>query len=430
MKVGICGLGTVGSGTFNLILKNNSEIERRIGNQICVAQVGCRRDHPDCDLSDVHVTRDVFDVVRNPDIDIVIEVIGGIDVARALVLEAISNNKHVVTANKALIAEHGQEIMVAASEKGVQVKFEAAVAGGIPIVKAIREGMAANKVEWIIGIINGTSNYILSKMTESGGSLSFVDVLKDAQELGYAEADPTFDVEGIDAAHKLTILSSIAFGAPLRFDAIFTEGITQITSDDIDYAGELGFVIKHLGIARNQGDTIAMRVHPCLVAADHMLAQVKGVMNAVVVGGDAAGPTMYYGAGAGSLPTASAIISDVVDIVRSSGANIVENLGFEKSALISKKVVMVGEVVSRAYLRLIVSDQPGVMARISTILSQHKISIESLIQKNARAGYADVVIITNAILEETLDIAVRKLSTMDDVKNDVKRIRIADFFNV
>ena len=428
MKVGICGLGTVGSGTFNLIAKNNAEIERRLGSKVHIAQVGCRRQHPDCNLSDVDVSHDIFDVVRNPDIDIVIEVIGGLDVARSLVLEAIRNGKHVVTANKALIAEYGQEIMDAAAEKGVQIKFEAAVAGGIPIVKTIKEGLAANRLEWIVGIINGTSNYILSKMSDVGCDLSFIDVLKDAQKLGYAESDPTFDVEGVDAAHKLTILASIAFGVPLSFDAIYTEGISQINTSDIGYARELGYVIKHLGIARVQDDNVEMRVHPCLVAEDHILAQVKGVMNAVMVGGDASGSTMYCGAGAGSGPTASAVVSDVLDILRDSDAKTAGNLGFDSGHLVPKKIVSIEEVVGSAYLRLIVSDQPGVMARISTILSQHEISIESLIQKNTRDDHADVVIVTNAVFEESLNLAIKKLSSMKDVRGDVTRIRVAEFF--
>ena len=428
MKVGICGLGTVGSGVFNLISENNSEIERRLGSKVHVAQIGCRKHHPDCNLSEVNVSHDIFDVVRNPNIDIVIEVIGGLDVARSLVLEAIHNGKHVVTANKALIAEHGQEILEAASEKGVQIKFEAAIAGGIPIVKTIKEGLAANRLEWIVGIINGTSNYILSKMSDEVRGLSFSDVLSDAQKLGYAEADPTFDVEGIDAAHKLTILSSIAFGVPLGFDTIYTEGISQITTDDIGYARELGYVVKHLGIARVRDDNIEMRVHPCLVPGDHMLAQVKGVMNAVMVGGDASGSTMYYGAGAGSGPTASAVVSDVLDILRNSEAKFTGNLGFANGRLEPKKIVSINEVVGSTYLRLNVSDQPGVMARISTILSEYEIGIESLIQKNNRDDYADIVVITNAVVEESLNLAVKKLSRTEDVRGDVKRIRVAEFF--
>ncbi len=423
MQIGICGLGTVGSGAFNLISGNGDEIQRRIGTEVAIAQVGCRRDHPDCDLSSSNVTRDIFDVVRNRQVDIVLELIGGTDVALQLVMEAISNGKHVVTANKALIAEHGVEIFAAANREGVQVRFEAAIAGGIPIVKAVREGLAANRIGWLAGIINGTSNYILTEMSEPGTNLPFAKVLKQAQDLGYAEADPTFDVEGIDAAHKLTILSSIAFGVPLRFDAIYTEGIAAITTQDIGYANELGYAIRHLGITRDLGDTVELRVHPCLVAKDHMLAQVNGVMNAVMVGSDAAGPTFYYGAGAGAGPTASAVVADVIDIVR-GGTQSIANLGFV--SLRAKSILNIEEVVGSAYLRLAVTDKPGVMAQVSTILSRHDISIEALIQKDARGGDAHVVIVTNAVLESSLNEAMRELTSLTETTGQVARIRIAD----
>lgn len=427
MRIGICGLGTVGSGAFNLLRDNGGEIARRIGSDINIAQVGCRRDHPDCDLSSTAVTRDIFEVAENPDVDIVLELIGGTDDARTLVLQAIANGKHVVTANKALIAEHGDEIFAAAATNGVQVRYEAAIAGGIPIVKAVREGLSANRIGWLAGIINGTSNYILTEMSRPGSDLAFADVLKDAQDLGYAEADPTFDVEGIDAAHKLTILSSIAFGVPLRFDAIYTEGISEITTQDIEYARELGYTIRHLGITRSDGDTVELRVHPCLVAMDHMLAQVNGVMNAVMVSGDAAGPTMYYGAGAGSGPTASAAIADVIDIVRTDGVHTVANLGFMPAALDDRRVADITEIVSSAYLRLMVADKPGVMARISTILSQHQISIEALIQKNTEGYNAHVVIITNDVLEKDLNTAMSELALLEETKGEIARIRVANF---
>lgn len=426
MQIGICGLGTVGSGAFNLISENGDEIQRRIGQAVSIAQVGCRRDHPDCDLSTTSVTRDIFDVVRNPDVDIVLELIGGTDVALQLVLEAIGNGKHVVTANKALIAEHGPEIFAAAAEAGVQVRFEAAIAGGIPIVKAVREGLAANRIQWLAGIINGTSNYILTEMSEPGSNLAFADVLKDAQDLGYAEADPTFDVEGIDAAHKLTILSSIAFGVPLRFDAIYTEGISAITVEDIAYADELGYAIRHLGITRRTSDGVELRVHPCLVPKIHMLAQVNGVMNAVMVGADAAGPTMYYGAGAGAGPTASSVMSDVIDIVRSNGADQVANLGYQTDALQDTRILDINEVTGSAYLRMIVQDKPGVMASISTILGQHDISIEALIQKEARGDDAHIVILTNEVLEKSLDTAMQELASLPETRGKVARIRVAD----
>jgi homoserine dehydrogenase len=426
MQIGICGLGTVGSGAYNLIAENGGEIQRRIGQAVTVAQVGCRRDHQDCDLSSTSVSRDIFDVVRNPDVDIVLELIGGTDVALQLVLEAISNGKHVVTANKALIAEHGPEIFAAAATAGVQVRFEAAIAGGIPIVKAVREGLAANRIQWLAGIINGTSNYILTEMSEPGSNLAFADVLKDAQDLGYAEADPTFDVEGIDAAHKLTILSSIAFGVPLRFDAIYTEGISNITAEDIGYADELGYAIRHLGITRQSSKGVELRVHPCLVPKTHMLAQVNGVMNAVMVGADAAGPTMYYGAGAGSGPTASSVIADVIDIVRSNGADQVANLGYQPAELDDVQILNIDEVTGSAYLRMIVQDKPGVMASISTILGQHDISIEALIQKDAHGDDAHVVILTNEVLEKSLDAAMLELASLDETTGEVARIRVAD----
>jgi homoserine dehydrogenase len=425
MRIGICGLGTVGSGAFNLLRDNGAEITRRIGRDISIAQVGCRRDHPDCDLSSANVTRDIFEVAENPDVDIVLELIGGTDDAKRLVLQAIAAGKHVVTANKALIAEHGDEIFAAAAKSGVQVRYEAAIAGGIPIVKAVREGLAANRIGWLAGIINGTSNYILTEMSKPGSNAAFAAVLKDAQDLGYAEADPTFDVEGIDAAHKLTILSSVAFGMPLRFDAIYTEGISEITTQDIEYARELGYAIRHLGITSSDGDTVELRVHPCLVAMDHMLAQVNGVMNAVMVSGDAAGPTLYYGAGAGSGPTASAVIADVIDIVRSKGVDTVANLGF--TALDDRRVVDITEITTSAYLRLMVADEPGVMARISTILSQHKISIEALIQKNAQGDDAHVVIITNDVLEKDLNTAMEELAWLKETKGEIARIRVAAF---
>ncbi len=301
VKIGICGLGTVGSGTVNVLQRNSRVINARAGCDIVISQVACRRDDVDCDITGLNVTRDIFEVATNPDIDILIELIGGIDVARELILKAIENGKHVVTANKALIAEHGNEIFAAANAKGVTVAFEAAVAGGIPIIKAIREGLSANKIEWLAGIINGTGNFILTEMRDKGRGFS--EVLEEAQELGYAEADPTFDVEGIDAAHKLVILASIAFGIPLQFDKVFTEGISRIAPQDVRYAQELGYRIKHLGIAQKGPKGIELRVHPTLIPQKRLIANVDGVMNAVLVKGDAVGPTLYYGAGAGAEPT-------------------------------------------------------------------------------------------------------------------------------
>ncbi|MGB1092885.1 MAG: homoserine dehydrogenase, partial [Oceanobacter sp.] len=314
VRIGICGLGTVGGGTFNVLATNAQLIARRAGRDVIVQQVGARRDNPACDTSSVDVTRDIFDVARNPEIDIVVELIGGYEVAKELVMTAIDNGKHVVTANKALIAVHGDEIFAAAEAKGVSVMYEAAVAGGIPIIKALREGLSANRINWLAGIINGTGNFILTEMRDKGRD--FADVLKEAQELGYAEADPTFDVEGIDAAHKLTILASNAYGIPLQFDRCFTEGISKITRDDVEYAEELGYRIKHLGVSRCTEKGIDLRVHPTLIPESRPIAKVDGVLNAVTVNGDAVGDTLYVGAGAGAGPTASAVVADIVDLAR------------------------------------------------------------------------------------------------------------------
>lgn len=419
MRIGICGLGTVGSGLFNLLASNRIEIERKVGQDIIVSQVGCRRDHPDCDLSSTNVTRDIFEVASNPDVDVVVELIGGIDVAKELVLQAISKGKHVVTANKALIALHGDEVFAAADKAGVSVHYEAAVAGGIPIIKSIREGLAGNAIDWLAGIINGTSNFILTEMSREGSNRSFDDVLGEAQALGYAEADPTFDVEGIDAAHKLTILAAIAFGVPLNFDAMYTEGISEITADDIKFADELGYCIKHLGIARQSGDDVELRVHPTLVEKDQMLAQVNGVMNAVMVGSDAAGSTMYYGAGAGAGPTASSVMADIIDIVRGGQF---PNLGF-----VSQKpagVLPIQSIRSSYYLRLGVEDRAGVMANVSTILSRHNVSIEALIQKDAKRRDAQIIILTNEVLESEMVGAISEIESNDAVTSKVSMIRV------
>ncbi len=425
MRIGICGLGTVGSGVYNLVSGNKQEIERKTGTTIEIAMVGCRRDHPDVDLAETVVTRDIFEVVRNPEVDIVLELIGGTDTALDLVKEAINNGKHVVTANKALIAVHGDEIFSLASAAGVQVRFEAAIAGGIPIVKAVREGLAANKISWIAGIINGTSNFILTKMEAPGSNLTFADVLKEAQALGYAEADPTFDVEGIDAAHKLTILSSIAFGVPLAFDAMYTEGISNITTEDIRYAGELGYKIRHLGITRKTDDGVELRVHPALIDSKEMLAQVNGVMNAVMVGSDGAGPTMYYGAGAGAGPTGSSVVADVIDLVRGEGSRGIPNLGFVNDSIQALPVIDISRISSSFYLRLRTLDQAGVMASLTAILSQHGISIEALVQKDAHGGNASIVIITDVVVESSVDAAIAEIEALPEVQDSVSRIRIA-----
>ena len=410
----------LGPGTFNLIRSSADEITRKTGVELVIQHVGCRRDHPDCDLSGVKVSRDIFEVAKDPEVDVLLELIGGTDTAKELVTSALENGKHVVTANKALIALEGMPVMELAKQKGVALKFEAAIAGGIPIVKALTEGLAGNQVEYVAGIINGTTNYILTEM-EGAGNRDFADVLAEAQALGYAEADPTFDVEGIDAAHKLTLLTSMAFGTPPNFEAMYTEGISEITSADIKYAAELGYRIKHLGIARKTDSGIEQRVHPTLIRHDALLAQVNGVMNAVLVGSDAAGETMYMGAGAGAGPTASSVLTDVISIVNGDTGC---GLGFQLDALRDEVTMAIGEVSSAYYLRLNALDQPGVLAKISTILSNHEISIEALIQKDVSAGEVPIVIITNEVKEQSLNDALAKLESMADVKGRVVRTEL------
>lgn len=427
VKIGICGLGTVGGGTFNVLSRNQKEISARAGCDITIAQVGARRDNPNCDLSGIDVSRDIFAVANNPDIDIVVELIGGTSVAKELVETAIANGKHVVTANKALIAEFGNELFEKAAAKGVTVAYEAAVAGGIPIIKALREGLSANKIQWIAGIINGTGNFILTEMRDKGRM--FEDVLSEAQALGYAEADPTFDVEGIDAAHKLVILTSLAFGIPLQFDKVFTEGISQIASVDVAYAGELGYRIKHLGIARRRENGIEMRVHPTLIPERRLIANVDGVSNAVVVRGDAVGPTLYYGPGAGAEPTASAVISDVVDISRTLTAtadNRVSSLGVDADNLSDLPILPIGEVETSYYLRMSAVDKPGVLSKITQVLSDSGISIEALIQKQPWEGeeQVPVILLTNQVTEKHMDNAIQKIEDLDSICGAVVKIRV------
>lgn len=421
LGIGICGLGTVGSSVFNLLRDNGPEMSRKTGVEFRIVQVGCRRDPEGCDVSAANVTRDIFDVAKHPDVEVLVELIGGTDVAFDLVTMALEAGKHVVTANKALIAERGDELFAAAERAGVSIRYEAAIAGGIPVVKAVREGLAGNRIDFIAGIINGTSNFILTQM-EQAGNRGFDEVLAEAQVLGYAEADPTFDVEGIDAAHKLTILSSIAFGVPLRFDAIYTEGIGTITPADIRYAGELGFCIKHLGVTRRRDDGVELRVHPTLIRRDSMLGQVRGVMNAVLVGAEPCGETMYYGAGAGGGPTASAVVADIVDVARAPDG--VANFGFLTQNLTPLPVLPIEQTECCFYLRMMVLDKAGVLARISTILSQHNISIESLIQKDAREGHAPIVIVTDEVGEASFDAAVKELQSLPEVEGQITRIRV------
>jgi homoserine dehydrogenase len=431
INVGLLGIGTVGSGTWGVLQRNASEIERRAGRGIRISRVA------DKDLARVRkivgtkakITADAYEVVRAGDIDIVIELIGGTGIAKDLVLEAIRNGKHVVTANKALLAKHGNEIFAAAQKMGVMVAFEASVAGGIPIIKALREGLAANRIEWIAGIINGTSNFILTEMRDKG--LPFATVLKQAQERGYAEADPTFDIEGVDAAHKLTILSALAFGIPMQFPKAYTEGISKLTQQDIRYAEELGYRIKLLGITKKTAKGIELRVHPTLVPTRRLIANVEGVMNAVLIKGDAAGPTMYYGAGAGSLPTASAVVADLVDVTRLITADPeqrVPHLAFQPDRLAKDPILPIGDVETSYYLRMRVQDRPGVLADITRILADSEISIDAMVQKEPGEGEksVDIVMLTHLALEKNVNAAMKKIEKLRTVVGKVTRIRLEE----
>lgn len=429
VQVGLLGLGTVGGGTVNVLKRNAEEIARRAGRGIEITHAAARQINKKriCDTDGIQLTVDPFEVVSNPYVDIVVELIGGDTLALELVMQAIDNGKHVVTANKALIAKHGNEIFAAAQKKGVVVAFEAAVAGGIPIIKAIREGLSGNQIQWLAGIINGTGNFILTEMRDKGRD--FADVLKEAQELGYAEADPTFDVEGIDAAHKLTILASIAFGIPLQFDKAYTEGITNITRDDVVYAEELGYRIKHLGVTKKTDKGIELRVHPTLIPERRLIANVDGVMNAVLVNGDAVGPTLYYGAGAGDEPTASAVVADIVDVVRaltSDPENRVPHLAFQADALSDTAILSMDDVETSYYLRMNASDKPGVLAEVTRILGEHDISIEAIIQKEPEGEQQEacVIMLTHKVLEKNMNDAIEKIESLDTIKDKITRIRM------
>jgi homoserine dehydrogenase len=430
VKVGLLGLGTVGGGTVSVLSKNAEEITRRAGRGIIITHAAAKEynaDGIDGIESIESISDDAFAVVNDPSVEIIVELIGGYSPALELVLKAIENGKHVVTANKALIALHGNEIFKAAQEKGVMVGFEAAVAGGIPIIKSVREGLAANNIEWVAGIINGTGNFILTEMRDKGRD--FNDVLKEAQELGYAEADPTFDVEGIDAAHKLTILASLAFGIPLQFDSTYTEGISQIEPEDVAYADELGYNIKHIGITKKTEAGIELRVHPTLIPKKRLIANVDGVMNAVLVQGDAVGPTLYYGAGAGSLPTASAVVADLVDVTRTlttDTENRVPHLAFQPDALQDTRVLDIDEVHTAYYLRIFVEDKPGVLADITHILGDLSISIEALIQKESAADteFVPIILLTQPIIEKNMDRAISQIEALSSISGKVKRIRV------
>lgn len=429
VKVGLLGLGTVGGGTAEVLRKSAQEIARRAGRGITIDFAAARNIEraESLGLSNVRLSTDGFDVVNDPEIQIVVELIGGYSPARELVMQAIENGKHVVTANKALIALHGNEIFAAAQKHGVIVAFEAAVAGGIPIIKSVREGLAGNQIQWLAGIINGTGNFILTEMRDKGRD--FADVLAEAQALGYAEADPTFDVEGIDAAHKLTILASIAFGIPLQFDAAYTEGISAISQLDVAYAAEFGYRIKHLGITRRTDDGVELRVHPTLIPEKRLIANVDGVMNAVLVQGDAVGPTLYYGAGAGALPTASAVVADIVDVVRSLTAdpgNRVPHLAFQPDALADLPVLPMEAVETAFYLRLVAKDQPGVLAEVTRILGEQEISIEAMLQREPEAGEDDVnvILLTQRVKEGRMNAAIQAIEALDVVSDKVTRIRV------
>ena len=431
INVGLLGIGTVGGGTFTVLQRNCEEITRRAGRPIRIVVVADKNLELAKKVTGgaCRLTDDAFSVVADPEVDIVIELIGGYGVAKQLVMQAIANGKHVVTANKALLATHGNEIFKAAQDKGVMVGFEAAVAGGIPIIKAVREGLTANRIEWIAGIINGTTNFILSEMRDKG--LPFDTVLKEAQRLGYAEADPTFDIEGVDAAHKITLLASLAFGIPIQFDKAYVEGISKLDAVDIQYAEQLGYRIKLLGITRRTPEGIELRVHPTLIPAKRLIANVEGAMNAVLVQADAVGATLYYGKGAGAEPTASAIIADLVDITRMHTAdpeNRVPHLAFQPDAMVDLPMLPMSEVTTSYYLRLRVADKPGVLADITRILADEQISIDAVIQKEPAEGEteADLILLTHLTREKRINAAIVKIEALGVVAGNVTKLRLEE----
>ncbi len=431
INVGLLGIGTVGGGTFTVLKRNEAEIARRAGRPIRISVVADKNQELAKQVTggSVRLTDDAFSVVTDPEVDIVVELIGGYGIAKELVLKAIENGKHVVTANKALLAVHGTEIFAAAQKKGVMVGFEAAVAGGIPIIKAVREGLAANRIQWIAGIINGTTNFILSEMRDK--RLPFAEVLKEAQRLGYAEADPTFDVEGVDAAHKITLLSALAFGTPVQFDKAHIEGISKLEAEDIKYAEQLGYRIKLLGITRRKADGIELRVHPTLIPAKRLIANVEGAMNAVLVQADAVGSTLYYGKGAGAEPTASAVIADLVDVTRTHTAdpeNRVPHLAFQPDQLVDTPILPISEVETAYYLRLRVEDKPGVLADVTRILADQSISIDALLQREPGEGEAqtDIIILTHVCIEKQADAAIARIEALSAVKGKVTRLRLEE----
>lgn len=429
VKIGLLGLGTVGGGTVNVLARNREEIARRAGRAIVVTHASARdlaKDR-DCPLEGITLTDRPMDVVDDEDVSIVVELMGGTDLALELTLHAIEEGKHVVTANKALIALHGNEIFEAARRQGVMVAFEAAVAGGIPIIKAIREGLSGNRIEWIAGIINGTGNFILSEMRDKGRR--FDDVLAEAQRLGYAEADPSFDVGGIDAAHKLAILAAIAFGKPLAFDSVYTEGITEITPEDVHHAEELGYRIKHLGIARRTAEGVELRVHPTLIPERRLIANVNGVMNALLVMADAVGPTLYYGAGAGAEPTASAVVADLVDVVRTLTTDPdhrVPHLAFQPDAISNLPTLSIEDAQTAYYLRMLAEDRPGVLAEVATILGDAGISIEAVVQPEPPRGasQAKLIMLSHPVRERQMNGAIERIEALGSISGKVTRIRV------
>jgi homoserine dehydrogenase len=431
INVGLLGIGTVGGGTFNVLQHNAEEIMRRAGRPIRITVVADKNIVLAKKVTEGKclVTDDAFSVVNDPEVDIIIELIGGYGVAKELVMKAIDNGKHVVTANKALLATHGNEIFKAAQDKGVMVAFEAAVAGGIPIIKAVREGLTANRIEWIAGIINGTTNFILSEMRDKG--LSFDTVLKEAQRLGYAEADPTFDIEGVDAAHKITILAAIAFGIPMQFDKAHIEGISKLDATDIKYAELLGYRIKLLGITKRTDEGVELRVHPTLIPSKRLIANVEGAMNAVLVYGDAVGATLYYGKGAGAEPTASAVIADLVDITRMHTAdpeNRVPHLAFQPNAMADLKILPIDDVITSYYLRMRIQDKPGVLADITRILADEQISIDAMIQKEPSEGeeQTDLIMLTHQTREKRVNAAIAKIEALSVVAGKVTKLRLEE----
>ena len=431
LRVGLLGIGTVGGGTYHVLTRNAAEITRRTGVEIIVAQVADRNiDHAKIVTGgNSALTTDAFAIVNNPEIDVVVELIGGYTLSKELVLKAIENGKHVVTANKALLALHGNEIFAAAQKAGVIVAFEAAVAGGIPIIKALREGLGANKIEWVAGIINGTTNFILTEMREKG--LAFADVLGEAQRLGYAEADPTFDVEGIDAAHKLTIMSAIAFGMPMKFAEAYTEGISKLQQTDIKYAEELGYRVKLLGITKRTDKGVELRVHPTLISEKRLIANVNGAMNAVVVKGDAVGPTLYYGAGAGAEPTASAVVADLMDVARLQNVPFesrVPYLAFQTDSIQDLPILPIAEIASAYYLRLRANDKPGVLAGVTKILADRNISIDAMLQKEPddNETEADIVILTHVTIEKNMDAGIAEIEALPAIVGKLVKIRMEE----